>query len=178
MTDEIRSNEPTAEEFFKDAAAKARRDEENAGKEHNTWQWSKIGQVLQGRVVRGDRVSTNTQKGWSFLLEIAPEGEDEIVTLWCSSTILEGWIIDEAPAEGSWVYVEYLGKQDNKAGTYQYNVYSKQASASDFPYWHNINQRFHAREAQRAEVQDDGGDDARKPAEVVKTKFGPDEAPF
>ena len=160
----------SADEFFGTAAKAAKTEAESAGKERNVWDYKKQS-VLQGKVIKGDRFPTNTNKGYSIIIEVAEEGTDEVFTVWCSSKLLEDWIMTEAPAVGSLVYLEFHGKQPVQSDSSRsYNLFSARAQTADHEYWHKIHQAYHATAKAKQEA-------AGSPA-VVKTEFGPDEAPF
>ena len=159
-----------ADEFFGTAAKAAATEGENAGKERNVWDYKKQ-PVLQGKVIKGDRFPTRTDKGYSIIIEVAEIGTDEVFTVWCSSKLLEDWIMSEAPAIGSLVYLEFHGKQEVQSDTSRkYNLFSARAQTADHEYWHKIHQSYFATLKAKQEA-------AGSPT-VVKTDFGPDEAPF
>ena len=172
MTDDTTTNatDDGADEFFGTAAEEAKSQKENAGKDRNVWDYKKQ-KVLQGKIVKGDRFPTNTQKGYSIIIEVAEIGTDEVYTVWCSSKKLEDWIMAEAPAVGSLVYIEFLGKHPVQSNpSHHYNSFSVQAQTSDFDYWHKIHQSYHG--TLKAKQDEAGG------IQPVKTEFGPEEAPF
>ena len=181
MTDDTTTPDETAEptatttddgadEFFGSAAKAAETEGENAGKDRNVWDYKKQA-VLQGKVIKGDRFPTRTDKGYSIIIEVAEIGTDQVYTVWCSSKLLEDWIMSEAPAVGSLVYIEFLGKQPVQSdSSRKYNLFSVRAQVSDHPYWHKIHQAYHEKAKAKQE-------EAGSPA-VVKTEFGPDQAPF
>ncbi len=165
-----KATDAEADEFFGAAAKAAAVQGENAGKERNDWKYKKQ-PVLQGRIVQGARFPTNTQKGYAITIEVAELGTDEVYNVWCSGKILEDWIMAEAPAVGTLVYIEFLGKEPVQANpSHHYNNFSVRAQESDFDYWHKIHNGYHA--LVKAKQEAAGG------IQPVKTNTGPEQAPF
>ncbi len=177
MTDDTTPTETTdkntdsaAEEFFDTAAEASKTEAESSGKDRNDWKYKKQA-VLQGKIVKGSRFPTNTQKGYSITIEVAEQGTDEVYNVWCSSKMLEDWIMAEAPAVGSLVFLEFHGQKEVQSDTSRkYNHFSARAQKSDHDYWHKIHQSYYA--TLKAKQEEAGG------LQAVKTEFGPDEAPF
>ncbi len=177
MTDDTTPDETTdkdtdsaAEEFFDAAIEASKTEAENSGEDRNDWKYKKQ-TVLQGKVVKGARFPTNTQKGYSITIEIAEQGTDEVYNVWCSGKMLEDWIMAEAPAIGSLVFLEFHGKKPVQSNpSHHYNHFSARAQKSDHEYWHKIHQGYHA--LLKSKQEEAGG------IQPVKTEFGPEEAPF
>ena len=164
------SGDADADDFFGTAADAAKVEGENAGKERNVWDYKKQ-PVLQGKIVKGDRFPTRTDKGYSIIIEVAEIDTGEVYTVWCSSKLLEDWIIAEAPAVGSLVYLEFHGQQDVQSdSSRKYNLFSARAQIADHDYWHKIHAAYFAAAKSRQEASDTPN--------VTKTDFGPEEAPF
>ena len=149
------------------ASAKSEEQDEKT----TTWRPEK-GDELIGELIRGKIV--NTARGQSTLIVVKERDTEEMYTVWCSSKMLADWILDDAPAQGSTVYIKFDGKRPTRNDpSIKYNVYEAAATEGDGEYWSKIRAAFRAR-------QDDAGDSGTRGAEagVTKTQFGPDEAPF
>jgi hypothetical protein len=136
-----------------------------------TWR-PEQGDELIGELVRGKHVST--ARGKSTLIVVKERDTEEMYTVWCSSKMLADWIWDDAPAQGSTIYIKFDGKRPTRNDpSIKYNVYEAAASESDREYWAKLQAAYQSR-------QDDAGDSGTRGAEagVTKTQFGPDEAPF
>jgi hypothetical protein len=136
-----------------------------------TWRPEK-GDELIGELIRGKIVHTG--RGKATLIVIKERDTEEMYTVWCSSKMLADWILDDAPAQGSTIYIKFDGKRPTRNDpSIKYNVYEAAASEGDGEYWSKLRAAYRAR-------QDDAGDTGTRGAEagVTPTQFGPDEAPF
>lgn len=151
------------------AKASAKSDEQD--EKSTTWRPEK-GDELIGELIRGKIVMT--ARGQSTLIVVKERDTEEMYTVWCSSKMLADWILDDAPAQGSTVYIKFDGKRPTRNDpSIKYNVYEAAATEGNGEYWSKIRAAFRAR-------QDQAGDTGTRgaPSEAAATQFGPDEAPF
>ena len=119
-----------AEELRKKAQAAS---EGDSGSNPPTFKFETAGQELIGTVEKIDYVGT--RNGPSHLMQIKQLDGDEIVTVWCSQTVLKNQVLDLAPAVGAVVVIIFEGKKHSEKSGYDYNSYQVQASESDFQAW-------------------------------------------
>lgn len=101
-----------------------------------TFKFETAGQELIGTVEKIDYVGT--RNGESHLMQIKVLDTDDIVTVWCSQTVLKNQVLDIAPAVGSVIVIIYEGKKHSEKSGYDYNSYQVQASESDFQAWADV----------------------------------------
>ena len=110
--------------------------EGDGGTNPPTYKFETAGQELIGTVEKIDYVGT--RNGESHLMQIKPLDSDEVVTVWCSQTVLKNQVLDLAPAVGSVIVIIYEGKKHSEKSGYDYNSYQVQASESDFQAWADV----------------------------------------
>ena len=127
MTD----NAAVAAELQKKAKAAIEGDSSNPP----TWK-PEPSEELVGTVTKIDYVGT--RNGESHLMQVQRLDSDEVVTVWCSQTVLKNQVLDLAPAVGSVIVIIYEGKKHSEKSGYDYNSYQVQASESDFQAWADV----------------------------------------
>ena len=120
-----------------------------------TFKFETEGQELIGTVTKIDYVGT--RNGESHLMQIQKLDSDEVVTVWCSQTVLKNQVLDLAPAVGSVIVIIYEGKKHSDKSGYDYNSYQVQASESDFQAWAEATKQGAERIKLKAAANTDGG---------------------
>lgn len=142
--------------------------EERAKPREESKNWNKgrrEGDMLAGLLVRGDKVQIAGRDEPTYLMEIRDHETGELWTVWCGNYQLREAIIEKAPAKDKLVVVQYHGQQEITGGK-KMNVYTVEPEEEDFVYWRGIDEIFWKKQQQKPA------------APVVRTQFGPDEAPF
>jgi len=162
--------------------AKAKRQEASAERpDYPKWKPVNPGDSIGGKLRTGEWVST--KYGDTPVLTVEkPDGE--IVEVWCSTSMLENWIRDEAPAIGATILIEFDGKRPTKDGQFMFNAYTCMTDEYDYSHWMDSLMKMQAKKATYEALNPAGSSNAyggqNRPGNppVQRTAFGPDEAPF
>jgi len=104
------------------------------------------------------------------ILIVKDVNTNEHLKIWASRTVLRTELEQLKPAVGSPLAIQCMGKVEGKQGAYY--LYSAVAESSDEGVWNTAEAEFWVRDEKRRK------EEAGKPAEVERTSYGPDEAPF
>lgn len=158
-------------------ALKAKGDEaaEEATKEREPRiNWNKgvqPGQMLAGIMERGDRVFKDGWDAPRYLLEVRDMETKELYTVWCGNYMLERAIVDQCPAPGSLIVVQFHGKEKSQSNPNRsFNNFTLESETSDVAYWQDVDQKFQMRQSRKSTSSIGSA--------TTAPRFGPDEAPF
>lgn len=146
--------------------------------EYTTWKAANPGDQIGGTLVSGEWVSTQYGETPVLVIENMYAG-NERQEVWMSSTMLRSFINDEAPALGGTVLIIFDGERPTAKGDRFYKAYRCQTDENDFAHWNKSFQAMLNKKQQASTLNphEQYGAPTHTPP-VVRTQFGPDEAPF
>jgi len=140
-----------------------------------TW-WPKKdaagGILLAGTLVKGWYQPGFEGNGVSAVIQVKDRETGDLFNVNCGTKLLSEYIINEAPAEGALLVVQYDGLVTAEKSGRQFKKYIMRVDGKpDFDYWHKLFQAYHKKQQMGAveagfEQSSDGG------------SFGPSDAPF
>lgn len=160
-------------DFFDDVLGKdGKLDDDEAGSE--TW-WppkdSEGGIVLAGTLVKGWYQPGYEGNGVSAVVQVKDRETGDLFNVNCGTKLLSEYIINEAPAEGALIVIQYDGLITAEKSGRQFKKYIMRVDGKpDFEYWHRLF-KAHMQKQQMGAVE--AGFE-----ESPGTSFGPDSAPF
>lgn len=142
---------------------------------HPAWKPAEHGNILRGhlRGLNYPFVPAADEHRWVMTVE---DENGEMFSVWLSSNVLRGLVMDQMPAIDSAIVLKYLGKKPTKNNLREYNDYSFAAAESDMALWVNTRRSSMARSELMA--NDGGPEPSTGRVGTPPTHFGPDEAPF
>ena len=138
------------------------------GAEDGVWWKPEEGDIIGGKLIKG--YFQTGEYGTNPVLVIEDAASGTVFNVGCSTKILENYVNDLAPAEGTNVVIQFVGtfpvkdKPDRKYKRYIMRV----EGDPDFGYWQNAFKALHA----KMQMQQQAQPAAQRPS------FGPDESPF
>jgi len=146
--------------------------------DYPTGKAQKPGDQIGGTLISGEWVSTQYGDTPVLVIENMFAG-NERQEVWMSSTMLKGFVNDQAPAPNGTVLIIFDGERPTKKGDRFYKAYRCQTEDHDFEHWNNSFEAMLNKKRQAAEnnPHEQYGSPSYQ-APVARTNFGPDEAPF